>query len=200
MVDSSQLDKDILASRLSMACYGVGAFALVAGLIAITFPPGIPSGDTDDRFTVAGQLSYWSAIAYLLATSGSSIWQGWWLRLGHSNFSVSRSAAYVHGLTLLVSAGSLLRGPTSRALLAGLDEVLPAIVVVAALSLALEILLKTYRFSGERPSESPLGARPPKFLVLSAGLITCAGLIYLEMLSLPNSAASDSIASVAHAV
>ena len=155
-------------------------------------------GESDDSFAVAGQLSFWSAIAYLLATAGSSIWHGWWLPRRQTNFSASRWTAYVHGLTLLVTAGSLLRGPTSRALLAGLDEVLAATVVVSALSLALQLLLNAY-FSDEERSESPAGVRSPRFLLLSAGLITCAGLIYLETRSLPNSLPSDSLASTAHA-
>ena len=199
MAESSQLDNSILATRLCMACYGVGAFALVAGLAAVAYPPSMPMGDTDDSFVVAGQLSFWSAIAYLLATSGSSIWHGWWLCRRQPNFSPSRWMTYMHGLILLVSAGTLLRGPTSRALLAGLDAVLAAMVVVGALSLALQLLLNTYRLAESQPSRSPTGIRPPGVLVLSAGLITCAGLIYLETLSLPNSHPSDSVASASNA-
>ena len=195
MAHSSQLDNNILATHLSMACYGVGAFALVAGLIAIAFPPGMPMGDTDDGFAVASQLSYWTGIAYMLATAGSSIWHGWLMRNLQPSFSRSRLAAYVHGLTLMVSAGSLLRGPSSRALLAELDEVLAAIVVVGALSLALELVLNTYSTTASDTAEPVTSIRPPKFLVLSAGLITCAGLIYLETRSLPNSLPTESIAS-----
>jgi len=85
-------------------------------------------------------------------------------------------------LLVLVAVGVLIRGPSSRGLLARLDVLLPALVVVVMLALAIAIATRRETSADRR---GHLGGATTLVRLLAAAALAIT-LLYLELQPLPN--------------
>lgn len=156
-------------------------------LAALAFALLSWTGPELDWFDAPAKIVHYAGLFYLLVTATASfeatlaLWRnGWTAGWGWP------LAAGGHLSVAATAAAALLRGADSRALHAGLDVLLAALV--SASSLALVLALVTWRRAPASPAEAPPnagGAWIRWTLQAWVCLLLVAALIYLEIRPLP---------------
>jgi hypothetical protein len=162
----------------------------LAGVVAIGWSfvrPGSPQ-QLPSSFTLPIKVVLQAALGYLLAIAFYELAR--FLNVvGGPEIGryILKPAVVVESTLVLACTAVLVRGHTSRGLLAGLDVVLPAVVVVAVMSIAVSVATRRETTYVDRiPSESQTWFAAMILARLVACLTLIAMLGYLELQPLPN--------------
>lgn len=179
-----QAIKRLPAAHLALVAVSLSAMAALVWS-AIDRPAAV---ELPQAFARAAQIQWIAAGCYLLATAVYALTR--FLHVaGGPEFARRRLRPMIacEGVLVLASAAVLLRGYSSRGLLAGLDVLLPAVVVVAVMSIAVAMATRQETTYLERAPNQSQRWFAAMFLVR---IVACAVLVavlgYLELQPLPH--------------
>jgi len=168
--------------------------ALIAGLALVTILSfRLSPSRIESRYFIAVAEVVWAAsLVYAIATAARHYLARRRTLLGQSSGSKFELASQL--AVLAVAAGCILRGPTSVALLAGIEEPLAALVIVSLASAGLivaELAIHERKLPADRDRRQAHEAAhvgPVWVMHAAASWILVAALVYLELQTLPHMA------------
>ena len=182
------------AARLTAAGIAVLATCLVLVFGGLSHPA------VTGRYQGVSYVVWGASLVYLVATAVAAV-RGVRNIAGDSHIAWRFVELTVHLAVLAAAGASLLKGPTSLALLLGAEDLLVVLAVVALLCTVIttaSILLDTPSdMSAHAPSDRPIQGIPARATLVISSFILVGTLAYLEQQPLPYAVHSDRPARMA---